>query len=103
MSQCGLRTHPDVNDDTTIDWTDFKIEKAILAAGGGKGGIDMRMRWDEARKRLVPLERLVADKILKAVPPRDARLGEIKRRTYHECDTGWLCDKTCDRWFKSRH
>ena len=45
MSQCGLRTHPDANDDTTIEWEDSKIRKAILAAGG-KGGKEMRMRWD---------------------------------------------------------
>ena len=77
MSQCGLRTHPDANDDTTIEWADSKIGKAILAAGDGKGGIEMRMRWDAASKQLVPLERLVADEILKAVPPRDTRLGEI--------------------------
>ena len=77
MSQCDLRTHLGANDDTTIEWTDSKIGKAIIAAGGGKGGIEMRMWWDAARKQLVLLERLVADKNLKAVPPRDARLGEI--------------------------
>jgi len=70
VSQCGLRTHPDANDDTTIEWADSKIGKAILAAGFGKGGIEMRMRWDAASKQLVPLKRLVADEILKAIPPR---------------------------------
>ena len=46
---------------------DSKIGKAILAAGGGKSGIEMCMWWDAASKQLVPLERLVADEILKAV------------------------------------
>ena len=48
MSQCGLRTHPDANDDTTIEWLDSKIGNVILAAGGGKGGIEMRMQTTSA-------------------------------------------------------
>ena len=37
------------------------------------------MRWyrDAASKLLVSLKRLAADEILKVVPPRDARQGEI--------------------------
>jgi len=60
VSQCGLRTHPDANDDTTIEWSDSKIGKAIIAADGGKG----RLRCSEKK-----LERLVANEILKSVPP----------------------------------
>ena len=58
MASCALRIHPDANDDTTIEWADSAIGKAILAAGYGKGGIEMRMRWDGARKKLVPLEKI---------------------------------------------
>jgi len=69
-SSCALRTHPDANDDTKIEWANSTIEKAILAAGYGKGGIDIRMRWDGAQKMLVPLKRAAADELLKAVPDR---------------------------------
>jgi len=37
-SSCVLRTHPDANDDTKIDWANSTIGRAILAAGYGKGG-----------------------------------------------------------------
>jgi len=56
--------HPDANDDTTIEWADSTIGKAILAAEYGKAGIEMWMRWDGARKRLVPLEKAAADEML---------------------------------------
>ena len=45
---CALRIHPDVNDDTTIEWADSVIGKEILAAEYGKADIEMRMRWDGA-------------------------------------------------------
>ena len=32
MASCALRIHPDANDDTTIEWADSAIGKAILAA-----------------------------------------------------------------------
>ena len=69
-SSCALRTHLDANDDTKIEWANSTIGRAILAAGYGKAGIDMRMRWDGAQKMLVPLERPTADELLKAVPDR---------------------------------
>jgi len=35
-SKSSLRNQPDENDDTTIEWADTKIGKAIIAAGSGK-------------------------------------------------------------------
>ena len=51
-SKCGLRNHPDANDETTIEWADSKIGKAIIAAGSGKSSIEIHMRWDAANKRV---------------------------------------------------
>jgi hypothetical protein len=70
MASCALRIHPDANDDTSIEWADSAIGKAILAAGYGKGGIEMRMRWDGARKKLVPMEKAAADEMLKSIPEK---------------------------------
>ena len=67
MASCALRIHPDANDNTTIEWA---IGRAILAVGYGKGGIEMRMRWDGALKKLVPLEKAAADKMLKSIPEK---------------------------------
>jgi len=67
MASCALRILSDANDDPTIEWADSAIGRAILAAGYGKGGIEMRMRWDGARKKLVPLEKAAADEMLKSI------------------------------------
>ena len=68
MACCALRIHPDANDDTTIEWADSVIGREILAAGYGKGGIEMHMRWDGARKRKIPFEKAAADEMLKSIP-----------------------------------
>jgi len=44
------------------------IGKSIIAAGSGKGGIEIRMRWDAANKQLGPLERHAADENLIDLP-----------------------------------
>ena len=41
-----------------------------MAAEYGKAGIEMRVRWDGARKRLVSLEKAAADEILKSIPEK---------------------------------
>ena len=72
MASCALRIHPDANDDTTIEWADSDIERAISTEGYGKG--DMEMRWDGARKHLVPLEKVAADAMLKSIPEKAQRV-----------------------------
>ena len=57
------------------------IRRAILAAGYGKKGIEMR--WDGAWKMLIPLERASAEKLLKALP--DKYSGKIT--VIHHVDT----------------
>ena len=60
--------HPDANDDTTFEWADSAIGRAILASGYGKCGIEMLLRWDGAQKRLVPLEIAATNEMLKSIP-----------------------------------
>jgi hypothetical protein len=67
---CGLRTHPDANNDPNTSWLDSKIGKAINRAYPEKTSADFYLRWDSDKQALVPLEKAIQDELKKKVPPK---------------------------------
>ena len=54
-SDCKFKGHPDANTDPSIPWSESRVGREMSKAGYGSSGLDYELRWDSARKELVPL------------------------------------------------
>ena len=58
---CKLMDHPDANRDGGIPWSESKVGREMSQDGYGSLERDYELRWDSARKELVPLNRTGAE------------------------------------------
>jgi hypothetical protein len=50
--QVCKKDHPDANRDSSIPWSESKVDREMSKAGFGSLGLDYELRWDSARREL---------------------------------------------------